>query len=87
MAGTSVNGITDSLSRRATVFHVGLAAWDDAATDLAVRASLTGDRRIGGDYLDARPEKMRRCRIGSDLFDWLAQHGGLTAMRASSMGS
>ncbi|MEH0824349.1 MULTISPECIES: hypothetical protein [unclassified Micromonospora] len=56
------------------------AASNDAAADLAVRAllAITGDRRIADDYLDARPEKMRRCRIASDLFDWLAQHGGLT---------
>ncbi|MGC5033630.1 hypothetical protein [Micromonospora sp. DT229] len=39
---------------------------------------LTGDRRIADDYLAARPEKLRRCRIAPDLFDWLAQHGGLT---------
>ncbi|MFE9656994.1 hypothetical protein [Micromonospora sp. NPDC006431] len=56
------------------------AASDDAAADLAVRAllTITGDRRIADDYLDARPDKPRRCRIASDLFDWLAQHGGLT---------
>ncbi|MFC8845378.1 MULTISPECIES: hypothetical protein [unclassified Micromonospora] len=56
------------------------AVSSDAAADLAVRAllTITGDRRIADDYLDARPARPRRCRIAPDLFDWLAQHGGLT---------
>lgn len=56
------------------------AASNDAAADLAVRAllTITGDRRVADDYLDSRSEQLRRCRIAPDLFDWLAQHGGLT---------
>ncbi|GAB3864278.1 hypothetical protein GCM10029963_74430 [Micromonospora andamanensis] len=52
----------------------------DRDADLATKAvlAITQDRSVADDYLDARPEHLRRCRIAPQLLTWLADHGGLT---------
>ncbi|MET7673121.1 HEAT repeat domain-containing protein [Micromonospora luteifusca] len=52
----------------------------DPRDDFAARAvlAITQNRVVADDYLDARPEQLRRCRIAPHLLTWLADHGGLT---------
>ncbi|MET8094788.1 hypothetical protein [Micromonospora sp. NPDC005220] len=64
-----------------------LVAGGHRDADLAVVAvlAITQDRAVAEDYLDARPEQLRRCRIAPHLLAWLTDHGGLTDRQVRQM--
>jgi HEAT repeat protein len=64
-----------------------LMSGSDRDADLAARAvlAITLDRSVADDYLDARPEQLRRCRIAPHLLTWLADQSSLTDRQVRQM--
>lgn len=64
-----------------------LMTGDHRDADCAAKAvlAITEDRTVADDYLDARPEQLRRCRIAPHLLTWLTHHGGLTDRQVRQM--
>ncbi|MDI6097496.1 hypothetical protein QLQ12_02640 [Actinoplanes sp. NEAU-A12] len=48
---------------------------------------VTSDRAVAEQYLDGRPEELRRGRVAAALLSWLAEHGGLTTRQHKQLRS